>query len=490
MNGQTDQPPDIFISYAHIDNTPLKKGNPGWVDKFHYSLGVRLNQLLGEKVNIWRDPKIGGTDVFGEEILQKVQQAKIFLSILSPRYLKSDWCPKELNEFVRAAPAKGGLRIQTKSRIVKTVKTYIPRQEHPPELQGTTGFEFSTDTYKEFSEETEEKLYWGRLEDVAQGIYKLLRLIKSGQTPEPTGKRIFLAETTSDVTEQRNIIKRELEARGHDIRPQDPLPLQANAFRQAIESNMENAALSIHIIGGHEGIIPEGESQSIIAIQQDLAFASHKAHNLPCLIWVPPEVVPKDKDEDKTRKHEEFIKTLSNLATGPGGIEFLRETSETVKTILLDRLTDKPAEAPKPQPFPDQLHIYIICDKQDLDTVQPITNYLYDDLHFNVTLPMTEGDEKLVREDHRESLVTCDAPLIFYGQGDQAWLRGKLRDFMKVRGYGRSEAYRAKAIYLADGHTAAEIESIKIQETVILKNGKEFNPEILGPFLDKLREHQ
>ena len=61
---------------------------------------------------------------------------------------------------------------------------------------------------------------------------------------------------------------------------------------------------------------------------------------------------------------------------------------------------------------------------------------------------------------------------------------------MKVKGYGRSEAYRAKAIYLADGHTAAEIESIRIQETVILKNGKGFNPEILGPFLGKLREQR
>ncbi len=100
---------------------------------------------------------------------------------------------------------------------------------------------------------------------------------------------------------------------------------------------------------------------------------------------------------------------------------------------------------------------------------------------------MTEGDEKLVREDHQQSLVACDAPLIFYGQGDQAWLRGKLRDFMKVRGYGRSEAYRAKAIYLADGHTALDIESMQIQETVILKDGKGFSPEILGPFLDKLR---
>ena len=290
---------DIFISYTHVDNTPLKmkKGEPGWVDNLHRSLGVRLYQLLGEEVTIWRDRKIGGEDVFNEEILQKVQQAKVFLSILSPRYLKSKWCEKELNEFVRTASAKGGLRIGNKSRMVKTVKTYIPRQEHPSELQGTTGFEFferneATDHYQEFSEERKDELYWGRFEDLALGISKVLHLLRSDQAPRPTGKRIFIAETTSDVTEQRNIIKRELEARDHDVHPQDPLPLQTNALRQSIESNLENAALSIHIIGGHEGIIPEGESQSIIAIQQELAFASYKAKNLPCLIWVPPEVVP------------------------------------------------------------------------------------------------------------------------------------------------------------------------------------------------------
>ena len=62
---------DVFISYAHIDNLPLKEGEKGWVAKFHRALEVRLSQLLGEKPRIWRDQKLQGNDFFGEEIVDQ-----------------------------------------------------------------------------------------------------------------------------------------------------------------------------------------------------------------------------------------------------------------------------------------------------------------------------------------------------------------------------------------------------------------------------------
>ena len=80
---------DIFISYAHIDDQVLTEGQKGWITQFHRVLDVRLSQLLGEKPKIWRDPKIQGNDVFDEKIVSSFKDAKVMVSIMSPRYLRS-----------------------------------------------------------------------------------------------------------------------------------------------------------------------------------------------------------------------------------------------------------------------------------------------------------------------------------------------------------------------------------------------------------------
>ena len=46
---------DVFISYAHADNTE------GWVDNFEERLRNRLRQFDRKAgVTIWRDPKLAG----------------------------------------------------------------------------------------------------------------------------------------------------------------------------------------------------------------------------------------------------------------------------------------------------------------------------------------------------------------------------------------------------------------------------------------------
>lgn len=94
---------DVFISYAHIDDQALTEGQKGWITQFHRILEVRLGQLLGEKPTIWRDQKLQGSDVFDDKIVNAFREAKVMVSIMSPRYMKSEWCLKELNEFYKAA---------------------------------------------------------------------------------------------------------------------------------------------------------------------------------------------------------------------------------------------------------------------------------------------------------------------------------------------------------------------------------------------------
>ncbi len=37
---------DVFISYAHIDNATLQKGQEGWIDMLHKALELRLGRVV------------------------------------------------------------------------------------------------------------------------------------------------------------------------------------------------------------------------------------------------------------------------------------------------------------------------------------------------------------------------------------------------------------------------------------------------------------
>ena len=178
---------DIFISYAHVDNESLTEGQKGWISQFHRTLEVRLRQLLGENPRIWRDMKLTGTDIFDEKIVNEFDNTRLMISIVSPRYVNSEWCNRELNEFYDRAEKGTGVRVGEKSRIIKVVKT-------PVEGDGTggsvhnifnslLGFEFfdtdpETGRVREFDEEfghEAKRNYLERVYDLAHEISGILK---------------------------------------------------------------------------------------------------------------------------------------------------------------------------------------------------------------------------------------------------------------------------------------------------------------------------
>ena len=93
---------EVFISYAHLDNQGARQGHE-WISDFHRALAIRVGQLLGKEPAIWRDPKLHGNDVFADTLLEQLERVAVLVSIVSPRYLKSEWTRRELEEFCRAA---------------------------------------------------------------------------------------------------------------------------------------------------------------------------------------------------------------------------------------------------------------------------------------------------------------------------------------------------------------------------------------------------
>ncbi|HYJ86260.1 MAG TPA: toll/interleukin-1 receptor domain-containing protein [Pyrinomonadaceae bacterium] len=492
MSANLDFENSLFISYAHIDNARFTEVEKGWIELLHEALDWRLPQLLGRPVKIWRDRKLGGNDVLNDTIIIELSKAAILLAVITPRYLQSKSCRSELDDFFRLAAQNGGLRIGDKHRVFKVVKTFVPLTEHPPELRDMLGYEFyaedkSTGRFREYDNEIgpkgeKDKRYWEKFEDLAQDISFLLNRMESAQTREPTrGETIYLAETTSDLREEHDRVKRELLQHGHVVLPDKALPQEAPLLREAVRDYLQLSRLSVHLIGENYGTIPEMETErSIVRLQEELATERGDDDKFSRLIWMPPGLQPTDPRQMK------FVDDLQNSFNSHNGSELLQTKLEDLKTIIQTKLTQKPKPVTPVGDTKGPTRIYLICDQSDMDAVGPVQDYLFAQ-GCEITLPLTEGNEAEVFQDHKDNLLICDAVLIFQGHAGEGWLRMKLRELLKLPGYGRSTPLLGKAIYVA-GPVSPPKERFKTQEAQVIKNFGEFDPQPLQPFIARVSE--
>lgn len=499
---------DIFISYAHIDNQDLFGDKKGWIDYLHERLDLRLAQLLGEPVKIWRDHKLGGNDIFNDEIKDTLKKTAVLIAVMSPRYVRSPSCRSEIDDFTRFAEERGGLRVGNKSRVFKVIKTEIPREAHPTEWQGMLGYEFYgkegiTERVREFDHllgNQRDKRYWDKLEDLADDITKALRTlptitipqVQNLRDPQPqtppaptpitvsSGLTVYLAETTSDLTAERDNLKRELQQHGHRVVPDQVLPLNVPELEKAGREYLQQATLSIHLLGAHYGIVPEMErSRSSIHMQLDLAGELCGQPNFARLLWIPPGLQSTDE------RQLQLIDTVQR--TSPSGSELLRTKLEDLKNHIQTKLAPPPLVITNEHQEQDAPKVYLICDQQDYDETKALDDFL-NDHGIEVLQPVLgDDDTQSLRQYHNDNLKLCDAVLIYHGHAPQMWAQVKLQDLIKLPGLGRSQPLLAKALYLA-GPPNDQKERLRARDVLVIKGYEGFKAEMLEPFLSRLKQ--
>ncbi len=491
---------DVFVSYAHIDDQVLAEGQTGWIATFHRALQVRLGQLLGKPPKIWRDPKLQGNDVFADKLVDRLPQVAVLVSVLSPRYVKSEWCLRELNEFLRVTE---GARIADKLRVFKVVKTPILRDQTPPPLQPVLGYEFFTvdsqsgrEHELEFSQTLaspeEQRLYLLKLDDLAHDIANLLTMLE-GTGAEPTAEAtdgakgcVYLAETSSDLKDQRDAIRRELLGNGYTVLPDQPLPFVASECATVVRDQLARCRLSVHMIGRNYGMVPEGATESIVALQHEAAIERSQTGEFCRLIWIPPGVTTSDQ------RQQQLLDRVQSDPRNDSGTDLLKTPIEDFKSVLHVRLNPpKPkepktaSESPPRSDAGDAIkRIYLISDRRDAENTRPLEDFLFG-RQYEVILPVFDGDEAQIRQEHEANLTDCDAALIYYGAGNELWLRSKLRELQKIAGYGRTRPMLAKAVYVAAPATP-EKARFRTLEAMVIPGSEGPTAAALDPFLAKL----
>jgi hypothetical protein len=485
---------DAFISYAHLDNVQLIEGSKGWVTNLHRALEVRVGQLLGKQPQIWRDPKLTGNDVFAETLIERLRRVAVLVSVVSPLYIKSEWARRELTEFWRAAEEQGGVRFRDKARIFKILKTPVRLEMHPPELQQLLGYEFFkvdpvTGRVHELDEifgAEAQRDFWMRLDDLAHDVCCLLEMLESSEEKRGlqvlAGKNesIFLAETTHDLKDQREAIKRELQQHGYTVLPARPLPMFASEIKTALREDLAQSRMSIHLIGKSYSFVPEGSAESLLEIQNELAIERSQAGNFSRLLWIPPRLQSEDQRQRK------FIEQLRMDPRAHDDADLLETPLEDLRTVIQERLRREEKPSPEPMtcdPCPPQL--YLIYDQRDEEMMSSWSDFLFEQ-GFEVIHPVFAGDEAEVREYHEETLRSCDGAMILYGAGSECWLRRKLRELQKSAGYGRSKPTPPAAILLVAPKTP-EKERFRTHEAMVISQFDGFSSDPLRPFISRLK---
>jgi hypothetical protein len=501
---------DVLLNYAAIDDYPLQEGKPGWVSQLHRNLEVRMEQLSGEKVRIARLPEDAIATAIEAEVLQQVSQAKAMISVVSPPFINSQLCRREVEQFWQGAAETGGRYIKEKSRLLKVLKTAVSEQQMARQLldifSPLFGFEFfeldaETGRVREFDETFGPVLkqrFFERVYDLAYDGCQVLSLLKqvrgtgqrdlSSAAPDPHRRWVYLATTTSDVADERDRIKRELLERGHVVLPDAPLPMLSRDVETMVRDCLAKCTIAIHLLGQRYGVTPEDSSESIQALQVRLtAEAAQPAGraDLQRLIWMPG-------GEAADERQRAFVQRVQLDPALHQRAEIIEGNLNLLKKDLIRRLAppeEKPkAAAPRAEKSPGGApKLYLICDPKDEPAVEGLEDYLFAQ-GLEVMLPAFDGADADAAALHQDNLLTCDAVLVYYGAAPKAWVDIKLRELLKATGYGREAPIAVQAVYVAPPDDRRK-ERFQSHQAGVIRQPGAFQPcAELDTFVSQIKE--
>lgn len=147
------------------------------------------------------------------------------------------------------------------------------------------------------------------------------------------------------------------------------------------------------------------------------------------MIWLPAGTESDDPD------HRQFIEALHKDAEAQYGADLITGDFEELKAnvhLILENIERAGQQTNEPVANRDSKLIYLICDRKDREAVLPLRKLLKSK-GFEVKIPLFEGDAATVDGVKQEMLTECNAALVFYGKGDEAWKRAIDSDLVKSR---------------------------------------------------------
>lgn len=494
---------DVFISYAHLDNDAFTREQQGWVTVFDDVLQIMLNQQLGKKARIWRDKTLRGNDDFSAEISDKLPNAATLVSVLTPRYLNSDWCTKEIKVFCQLAEARGDLFVKNKGRVFKVMKSPIARIETdralPPQLGRAGGYEFfiRPDDGKEVTEldpaygKSFEQAFLLRVRRLAGDIADLLRHIGEVVTSKPAddflAKPIYLAECSSGRRADRERLLTDLRSHGYAVVPDDDLPEDENGFIAEAQRLLAGSRLAIHLIGSSYGPTPDGDGQkSTVVLQNELAARLSESGGLARIISLPEGTTSSNPVQ------QAFIDALKTQSALQRGADLVSGDLQTLIATIHARLAGLRRAVPAaPVALSDagseRKTVHVLHEQKDSKDIVPLLKCVRA-AGFDITWPIFNGtDARQVREANQSLCMSGDALIVYYGAGDATWMYYQQTELKKLRGLRVGSPLQARLIIVAGPLTDDKELVLSVADREVIDACGGWSEPALQPFLARVR---
>ena len=462
---------DLFVSYSPADDRTK------WVQSFVEMLQSQVQQILGRKVNFFFDLQFRtGMDV-SDELVESLHASRILLVILSPSYLESDWCRKELQEFLSHSTT-------TVPNLFVVEAESVPREEWPQELRrlsthvmwdssGTTPLRLDPKFGDEFRMRFTRRAY-----EIGYLIAKRLQEFGGAAALSEDKPAVYLAECARDRRAARAVIQAELTRLGYTILPDRELPREETAFVAEVERLLPKCTLSIHLVGTGYGAVPDGMTEkSIVMLQNEIAVRASRSSGLKRIISLPTET------RGANALQQEFIDRIHRDPDLQFGADLITGGIEELKMVILSALRDaeRPVDSAAAQPA--EKLVYLLCDARDRLAAVPLVKHLRD-RGANTRLTLFTGDAVEVRNANEKLMMAADAIVLFYGSGDETWMYHQQNELRKVRGARRSKPPLTFTVLAAPASDDKEIIAATEKNVIDVRNG--FSDDQLKPLEEAL----
>lgn len=442
---------DIFISYAHSDDEIQLGAEAGWVTTFVDELKKLLRRKLGGNgASVWMDHQLAANEQVTDTLMESVTRSRTMILFMSPGYLMSDWCQKEIGSFLEINRAT-----KNKENVYIVELDSTERKSWHPRLQELTPIRF----WRQDRDNVTHLLgwpvpnpdpddpYWLNLNKLAHFIADYLKAHPAADKPDiqnaamrhadtgllksppvslsPSNKKlIWIAEPTDDLIDQWESLTEALRQAGVDLRPLglDTYPRSTEAeFIASLKADLNDADLFVQLLSQIPGRHPKDCSTTYTALQSSAANVISRQRRCSFLQW-------RNRDIDLDQVHDEAHRSLLTGAIACGFEEFRQRVLAAVQSL------NQPSSVKPSTTYHDEsLAICISAHKADYDLGLQVRDILVElgaDAFTTQTEPAPDQTPSEFNMQLDEVIANSEGMIIVYGQTPPVWVQAQ---YMRAR---------------------------------------------------------
>jgi hypothetical protein len=413
---------DVFVSYAHSDNLPVAGSRTGFVSQLVSDLKTEIGRKVSKSLDIWWDHySLAGNVAVTPEIMSAASDCASVIVIVSPAYLRSEWCGQERDAFFRVVG-----RASSQAVFIVSLEP-IDHCKLPPTLKDYRGYEFyralgdgrtTRPLRTEISSDVEP--YNDRLSQLVQNVSDHLERLATEPAarvvttapPDPSKPAVLVLEVTDDLVQRRAELKEYLEQLGISVLPEkrysrDDMTLQ----RQQMLADLARSRACVQILGplvGDRSDHPRGMTW----LRSDMITGA--CSPVPFLQWRDPDLDMHSVADADARE----LLTPSSVHT-----ERFPDFRRAVGELALRPPRAEPTRT-------NAMSVFVNSDVLDRELGVSVAEWLASHGFMVLEPPQSTSD---AREEWETNLRYCDSVLLMYGQSKPGWVRTQILLSNKVK---------------------------------------------------------